>query len=188
MYVFQSSNLGQELLDRVFKHLNLLETSYFGLRYLDHGNQTVGYNLFNLQSCTKLLLTLATWFKIRDLEFRVALKCANLDIEIISRWESWYEYNTYTHFSNGSIKAKNSASNWRFIKEILDRTFTLSTSVSNSTRRIRANSSKKLPGISLIFVHENIRLYLNNSFEVTLPSYQVYAIHSWDWWANFSLK
>ncbi|XP_012061831.1 PREDICTED: band 4.1-like protein 4A [Atta cephalotes] len=35
-----SSNLGQELLDRVFKHLNLLETSYFGLRYLDHGNQT----------------------------------------------------------------------------------------------------------------------------------------------------
>lgn len=55
MYVFQSSNLGQELLDRVFKHLNLLETSYFGLRYLDHGNQTVGYNLFNLQSCSKLL-------------------------------------------------------------------------------------------------------------------------------------
>jgi len=43
VYVFQSSNLGQELLDRVFKHLNLLETSYFGLRYLDHGNQTVGY-------------------------------------------------------------------------------------------------------------------------------------------------
>ncbi|XP_032668059.1 band 4.1-like protein 4 isoform X2 [Odontomachus brunneus] len=35
-----SSNLGQELLDRVFKHLNLLETSYFGLRYLDQGNQT----------------------------------------------------------------------------------------------------------------------------------------------------
>ncbi|KZC10010.1 Band 4.1-like protein 4A [Dufourea novaeangliae] len=35
-----SSNLGQELLDRVFRHLNLLETAYFGLRYLDHGNQT----------------------------------------------------------------------------------------------------------------------------------------------------
>lgn len=48
VYVFQSSNLGQELLDRVFKHLNLLETSYFGLRYLDHGNQTVGCNLFYL--------------------------------------------------------------------------------------------------------------------------------------------
>lgn len=40
-YLFQSSNLGQELLDRVFRHLNLLETAYFGLRYLDHGNQTV---------------------------------------------------------------------------------------------------------------------------------------------------
>ncbi|XP_011302678.1 band 4.1-like protein 4 isoform X1 [Fopius arisanus] len=35
-----SSNLGQELLDRVFRHLNLLETAYFGLRYLDHENQT----------------------------------------------------------------------------------------------------------------------------------------------------
>ncbi|XP_034938241.1 band 4.1-like protein 4 isoform X2 [Chelonus insularis] len=35
-----SSNMGQELLDRVFRHLNLLETAYFGLRYLDHENQT----------------------------------------------------------------------------------------------------------------------------------------------------
>ncbi|XP_046751668.1 band 4.1-like protein 4 isoform X1 [Diprion similis] len=35
-----STNLGQELLDRVFRHLNLLETAYFGLRYLDHENQT----------------------------------------------------------------------------------------------------------------------------------------------------
>ncbi|XP_066590905.1 band 4.1-like protein 4 [Prorops nasuta] len=34
------SNLGQELLDRVFRHLNLVETAYFGLRYLDHENQT----------------------------------------------------------------------------------------------------------------------------------------------------
>lgn len=51
MYVsfVQSSNLGQELLDRVFKHLNLLETSYFGLRYLDHGNQTVRHNLLGLR-------------------------------------------------------------------------------------------------------------------------------------------
>ncbi|XP_044017169.1 band 4.1-like protein 4 isoform X2 [Aphidius gifuensis] len=35
-----NSNLGQELIDRVFRHLNLLETAYFGLRYLDHENQT----------------------------------------------------------------------------------------------------------------------------------------------------
>ncbi|XP_023319020.1 band 4.1-like protein 4 [Trichogramma pretiosum] len=35
-----NSTLGQELMDRVFRHLNLLETAYFGLRYLDHENQT----------------------------------------------------------------------------------------------------------------------------------------------------
>ncbi|KAJ9591833.1 hypothetical protein L9F63_001650, partial [Diploptera punctata] len=31
---------GQEILDTVFRHLNLLETAYFGLRYLDASNQT----------------------------------------------------------------------------------------------------------------------------------------------------
>ncbi|KAJ8679690.1 hypothetical protein QAD02_015477 [Eretmocerus hayati] len=36
----KSSSLGQELLDKVFRHLNLLETAYFGLRYLDNENQT----------------------------------------------------------------------------------------------------------------------------------------------------
>lgn len=41
VFLPQSSSLGQELLDRVFRHLNLLETAYFGLRYLDHENQTV---------------------------------------------------------------------------------------------------------------------------------------------------
>ncbi|CAB3369551.1 Hypothetical predicted protein [Cloeon dipterum] len=33
------STSGQELLDTVFRHLNLLETAYFGLRYLDPSNQ-----------------------------------------------------------------------------------------------------------------------------------------------------
>ncbi|XP_059479467.1 band 4.1-like protein 4 isoform X3 [Neocloeon triangulifer] len=33
------STSGQEVLDTVFRHLNLLETAYFGLRYLDPSNQ-----------------------------------------------------------------------------------------------------------------------------------------------------
>ncbi|XP_028038993.1 band 4.1-like protein 4 isoform X2 [Bombyx mandarina] len=36
----QDNNTGQGLLDVVFKHLDLLETAYFGLRYLDQENQT----------------------------------------------------------------------------------------------------------------------------------------------------
>ncbi|KAI5708370.1 hypothetical protein M8J77_021329 [Diaphorina citri] len=36
----KTTTLGQEILDTVFRHLNLLETSYFGLRYLDGSNQT----------------------------------------------------------------------------------------------------------------------------------------------------
>ncbi|XP_054277525.1 band 4.1-like protein 4 isoform X2 [Macrosteles quadrilineatus] len=36
----QDTSLGQEVLDTVFRHLNLLETAYFGLRYLDSANQT----------------------------------------------------------------------------------------------------------------------------------------------------
>ncbi|CAG0913771.1 unnamed protein product [Notodromas monacha] len=34
---------GGEVLDQVFKRLNLLETPYFGLRYLDRTGQTAGY-------------------------------------------------------------------------------------------------------------------------------------------------
>ncbi|KAG6440512.1 hypothetical protein O3G_MSEX001324 [Manduca sexta] len=36
----QDNNTGQALLDVVFKHLDLLETAYFGLRYVDQDNQT----------------------------------------------------------------------------------------------------------------------------------------------------
>ncbi|KAE8740490.1 hypothetical protein FOCC_FOCC013995, partial [Frankliniella occidentalis] len=36
--VFENSP-GHEVLDTVFRHLNLLETAYFGLRYLDNANQ-----------------------------------------------------------------------------------------------------------------------------------------------------
>ena len=32
---------GQDLLDTIFKYLNLIETAYFGLRYQDNENQTV---------------------------------------------------------------------------------------------------------------------------------------------------
>jgi hypothetical protein len=43
-FVFLSSQTdmkGGEVLDQVFKRLNLLETPYFGLRYLDKTGQTV---------------------------------------------------------------------------------------------------------------------------------------------------
>ncbi|XP_021942330.1 band 4.1-like protein 4 isoform X2 [Zootermopsis nevadensis] len=36
----QDNSPGQEILDTVFRHLNLLETAYFGLRYLDSSSQT----------------------------------------------------------------------------------------------------------------------------------------------------
>ncbi|XP_076069636.1 uncharacterized protein LOC143041533 isoform X2 [Oratosquilla oratoria] len=36
----QDVTTGQDVMDVVFKHLNLLETAYFGLRYLDPNNQT----------------------------------------------------------------------------------------------------------------------------------------------------
>lgn len=41
----QEKTTGQDLLDNIFKYLNLLETAYFGLRYQDSVNQTV--SLFN---------------------------------------------------------------------------------------------------------------------------------------------
>jgi len=46
-YWLQSISLGQELLDNVFKHLNIIETAYFGLRYVDNTGQTVSteYNV-----------------------------------------------------------------------------------------------------------------------------------------------
>ncbi|XP_014676313.1 PREDICTED: band 4.1-like protein 4 [Priapulus caudatus] len=36
----QPTTKGQLLLDRIYQHLNLLEKDYFGLRFLDHSNQT----------------------------------------------------------------------------------------------------------------------------------------------------
>ena len=41
---------GQDLLDKVFKYLNLIETAYFGLRYQDNDNQTVSKIFFNISS------------------------------------------------------------------------------------------------------------------------------------------
>ena len=47
---------GQDLLDNVFKYLNLIETAYFGLRYQDNDNQTV--------SLTDVLKTFSVKFQI----------------------------------------------------------------------------------------------------------------------------
>lgn len=40
VHEIQNNTNGQSLLDVVFRHLNLLETAYFGLRYLDPNGQT----------------------------------------------------------------------------------------------------------------------------------------------------
>ncbi len=40
-FVLQGKTTGQDLLDNIYKYLNLLETAYFGLRYQDNSNQTV---------------------------------------------------------------------------------------------------------------------------------------------------
>ncbi len=40
-FLFQGKTTGQDLLDNIYKYLNLLETAYFGLRYQDNSNQTV---------------------------------------------------------------------------------------------------------------------------------------------------
>nr|XP_018908523.1 PREDICTED: band 4.1-like protein 4A [Bemisia tabaci] len=40
LHEIQDNTRGQELVDLVFRHLNLLETAYFGLRYIDANNQT----------------------------------------------------------------------------------------------------------------------------------------------------
>ena len=40
-FLFQGRTTGQDLLDFIYKYLNLLETAYFGLRYQDNSNQTV---------------------------------------------------------------------------------------------------------------------------------------------------
>ncbi len=37
----KSKTTGQDLLDSIFKYLNLAETAYFGLRYQDNASQTV---------------------------------------------------------------------------------------------------------------------------------------------------
>ncbi|XP_073957854.1 band 4.1-like protein 4A isoform X2 [Choristoneura fumiferana] len=40
LHEIQDNSTGQVLLDVVFRHLDLLETAYFGLRYVDQDNQT----------------------------------------------------------------------------------------------------------------------------------------------------
>lgn len=40
-FCFQDDLTGQTILDVVFARLNLIETAYFGLRFLDEENQTV---------------------------------------------------------------------------------------------------------------------------------------------------
>lgn len=46
-FPFQDDLTGQAILDVVFARLNLIETAYFGLRFLDEENQTVSDSLLS---------------------------------------------------------------------------------------------------------------------------------------------
>ena len=48
--IFQGKTTGQDLLDNIYKYLNLIETAYFGLRYQDNANQTVSCFVFCISS------------------------------------------------------------------------------------------------------------------------------------------
>ena len=55
----QEMTTGQDVLEKVFQHLNLLETAYFGLRYLDSTNQTVSSLLFFCIARTRKVIRVA---------------------------------------------------------------------------------------------------------------------------------
>lgn len=47
-FYFQDDLTGQAILDVAYARLNLIETAYFGLRFLDEENQTVSDRAFSL--------------------------------------------------------------------------------------------------------------------------------------------
>ena len=62
----QDKTTGQDLLDNIFKYLNLIETAYFGLRYQDNDNQTV-ITFFSLLSFSLSFLPLEDQFSSMNL-------------------------------------------------------------------------------------------------------------------------
>ena len=53
---FQGKTTGQDLLDEIFKYINIIERAYFGLRYQDNDNQTVTTR-YNTNKNSSLALT-----------------------------------------------------------------------------------------------------------------------------------
>ena len=53
---FQGKTTGQDLLDEIFKYINIIERAYFGLRYQDNDNQTV-ITRYNTNKNSSLALT-----------------------------------------------------------------------------------------------------------------------------------
>lgn len=62
----QDKTTGQDLLDNIFKYLNLIETAYFGLRYQDNDNQTV-ITFFSLLSFSLSFFSLEDQFSSMNL-------------------------------------------------------------------------------------------------------------------------
>ena len=65
----QEKTTGQDLLDNIFKYLNLIETAYFGLRYQDSANQTVSKFEGAIHSCDFKSVCI---FKMRFYEGKMA--------------------------------------------------------------------------------------------------------------------
>ena len=63
----QDKTTGQDLLDNIFKYLNLIETAYFGLRYQDNDNQTVISTFFSLLSFSLSFFSLEDQFSSMNL-------------------------------------------------------------------------------------------------------------------------
>lgn len=45
--MLQKKTKGEEVLEKVFQHLNVLEKDFFGLRYIDRNSQSVWHVIFN---------------------------------------------------------------------------------------------------------------------------------------------
>lgn len=45
--MLQKKTKGEEVLEKVFQHLNVLEKDFFGLRYIDRNSQSVCHVIFN---------------------------------------------------------------------------------------------------------------------------------------------
>lgn len=100
LFHLQDDLTGQAILDVVFARLNLIETAYFGLRFLDEENQTVSDSLFTND--------LSSWFYFPSRSFFYFGIFPNFLIisnEILMNWwDGWIHFQKRHFFSGKLIK------------------------------------------------------------------------------------